>query len=545
MISLPQSASMTLGRWRSAARLLAGLLGGLLLAGCATGPLSEGPRLLDRLGGPGAARCLMFFDELDRLAQVLQVRDGGSHPVSGYPFLRADRFLASFADRRQASVSAGEDAGFATWVERMRGLDAAARAIEVANLPDSAFPLLRDWSRDEIGPQVDACGRQLTELLVKDAAARVDLRRRIDVPDDYSSLRRALGLYPLTGIGYSSSVRNWQGHTRQVFLEQRKAMGNGLIALQQYRPSDTAASPAAALARSREIMSQVPRDALGIPQLSMQAQTQLLQAFAPTFVVATGADSDRFGALHWVDLKGLVSSGSDPIWLDVDTSRPVVYHRIAFTRIKGVILPQLIYEIWFSERPKQEVGDLHGGRLDSLIWRVTLDDQGQPLIYDSIHGNGRFSMEFPTQRARPRARPEGEALIDWVFVPIDQTVERWVGAPAVAGLALFISSQTHQIVGLGQPDAVWGEPQLGNPPYALVADDQLRVLSLPNGGSRSIFDRDGIVPGSERLGRYFFWPMGVANAGAIRQWGRQPTALIGRRHFDDPDVIDRRFEWLR
>ena len=29
----------------------------------------------------------------------------------------------------------------------------------------------------------------------------------------------------------------------------------------------------------------------------------------------------------------------------------------------------------------------------------------------------------------------------------------------------------------------------------------------------------------------------------MRQWGRQPTAFVGRRHFDDADLIERRFEW--
>jgi len=27
----------------------------------------------------------------------------------------------------------------------------------------------------------------------------------------------------------------------------------------------------------------------------------------------------------------------------------------------------------------------------------------------------------------------------------------------------------------------------------------------------------------------------------MRQWGRQPTAFVGRRHFDDPHLIDTLF----
>jgi hypothetical protein len=36
--------------------------------------------------------------------------------------------------------------------------------------------------------------------------------------------------------------------------------------------------------------------------------------------------------------------------------------------------------------------------------------------------------------------------------------------------------------------------------------------------------------------------MGIRSAGAMRQWGRQATAFVGRRHFDDADLIERRFE---
>jgi hypothetical protein len=33
--------------------------------------------------------------------------------------------------------------------------------------------------------------------------------------------------------------------------------------------------------------------------------------------------------------------------------------------------------------------------------------------------------------------------------------------------------------------------------------------------------------------------MGVASAGAMRQWGGHATAFIGRRHFDDPFLFDK------
>jgi hypothetical protein len=37
--------------------------------------------------------------------------------------------------------------------------------------------------------------------------------------------------------------------------------------------------------------------------------------------------------------------------------------------------------------------------------------------------------------------------------------------------------------------------------------------------------------------------MGIASAGAMRQWGRHPTAFVGRRHFDDPQLLDALLEF--
>jgi hypothetical protein len=36
--------------------------------------------------------------------------------------------------------------------------------------------------------------------------------------------------------------------------------------------------------------------------------------------------------------------------------------------------------------------------------------------------------------------------------------------------------------------------------------------------------------------------MGIPSAGAMRQWGHHATAFVGRRHFDEPFLIERYFE---
>ena len=74
----------------------------------------------------------------------------------------------------------------------------------------------------------------------------------------------------------------------------------------------------------------------------------------------------------------------------------------------------------------------------------------------------------------------------------------------------------------------------------MYSDDseQLRSLPMPNGAKRSLFGEDGIIDASERAERFLLWPYGVASPGAMRQWGTHAIAFTGRRHFDDPFLLE-------
>jgi hypothetical protein len=63
-------------------------------------------------------------------------------------------------------------------------------------------------------------------------------------------------------------------------------------------------------------------------------------------------------------------------------------------------------------------------------------------------------------------------------------------------------------------------------------------LPLPGGGHRSAFESDGLIPSTRRPERFLLWPLGVSSPGAMRQWGTHAIAFIGKRHFDDPDLLD-------
>ena len=112
-------------------------------------------------------------------------------------------------------------------------------------------------------------------------------------------------------------------------------------------------------------------------RFSAEESATLLAAHAPAIEIETRAGYDRFGALAWRD-------ADTPA---VDARTPVVYQRIAATRYRNQMLLQLVYSLWFPERPAEGGVDLLSGTLDAVLLRITLaPDDGRPLMVDTIHG---------------------------------------------------------------------------------------------------------------------------------------------------------------
>ena len=55
------------------------------------------------------------------------------------------------------------------------------------------------------------------------------------------------------------------------------------------------------------------------------------------------------------------------------------------------------------------------GRLDGVVWRVTLAPDGEPLVYDTMHPCGCYHMFFPTPRAAAIKAPVPSE--EWALIP--------------------------------------------------------------------------------------------------------------------------------
>ncbi len=490
-------------------RFLDLLLSGAIMISAVSCSALDQPIQLDP--GPQAANikeCIDWFKKLDEITDQAGVRDAEAYQVPGFPYLRVNRFLASFREQVRDDSNA-----FTVWEKHLRDLDLRARSYELKNL---APPLLGQlganaWSEAEA--RTNQCAASLISVDAGSASRQRVLVERAHVPDDYADWKRTVGIYPAVSVAFFEFAKRWQNEATAMF-KQSEAGGVEQQNLIRYQPPDNAVPARRIVA----IVANSKKDPLGIPQFSDRDREILFTAFAPVFEIETTGEYDKFGPLRW-------GAGETP---EADVSRPTAYRRLAFTRYGSRTLVQLVYMIWFPERPQNNPLDPLSGRLDGIAFRVTLDQSGRPLVYDSIHLCGCYHMFFPTPRVKQIPPPD--PLVEWAFVP--RTMPEIEASQRVL---LRLTTRSHYLIDI-RPD-----PGGHSVNYAMADDGILRTLPTAN-GTRSAFGPNGIVPGTDRGERLVTWPLGIENAGAMREWGRHATALVGRRQFDDADLIERRFE---
>ncbi len=492
------SATTLSARFRIAA---ATAIAALSLASCAT--LAP-----DTPAGPSAA-CSDMLRSVDTAIATAGVSDAGAARVAGFPAHRVNRFLASFSDRLTTAD------GFDFWAGELRALDREIRGDEIANLPSDTRRELAGAlgiAPDALGDTAESCAESIHRTDLADPARRTALLHAAVVPDHYNDWERFAGLYAVSAIPISMGYQRWRAETTEQF--SRGADLQAQTVVDYVPPQSTMLQPSDVAAIVRNARS----NPLGIPYPEPQDAARLFATFAPVWRVGTESDDDRIGRPE-IGPDGMGRTATDV---------PTVFTRLSHTWWGGKPLLQLNYGIWFPARTLTGRFDILGGHMDGLWWRVTLGEDGRPLVYDTIHQCGCYHTFFPATPLGIADRYPASDIRERPFAPTT--------APSLGNgerMVVSMAPVTHYVVDIGtQP--------IGSPgtAYAFADDDGLRSLPTPGGGRKSLFGPDGIVAGTERMERFLLWPMGIASPGAMRQWGTHATAFVGRRHFDDPFLLD-------
>ena len=461
---------------------------------------------------PESAR---FFLELDSAVDASGVGNGAYFRVSGFPYLRADRFLVSLKDRL------GNDVQKMQWVRLMQQLDIAARKAEIQNLPAAEMQRLAA----AFGSEPD-----LTILLAKvidhsDKLLAHDLRQpdffdvlNVAVQDasEYSTLMRIFGLYPLAVIPVAivtHRVNDEIAEWHQMPENERLTMGK----ITTYGPADALDFNGQDV---RNIMKRSSQNPLRIPLPSAADRQSLLAIFAPLIIQDVAADYDRLGAVVWTDKQ-----------LSVDADRPVSYTYFSHAYYKNEPVLQLNYVFWYSERSGPNSPRIERGNMDGLTVRVSLDIKGSPFMVDIMNNCGCYHFYVPPKERISQILPSAMAIDAFVptWLPDDFPQKR---------LMIRVNSGWHQVENISAAkmphDLIT---------YKMLPYQRLEVLKRIDGTHESMFTARGIGKFSERVESDLFISMGVPQVGRMRQRGHHAVKFAGRAHFDDPYLLDKHFDF--
>lgn len=307
----------------------------LLVSGCAIYRYDAAPSKAT------TPECEAHFRRWHSNTEAAGTFDAQDWPPPGFPYLRVDRFLASY-DFVTLPLEQKQE-----WLQR-----AHQKAIEAWQL--EAEGLGRSTQQQIAG--LRACGKQAIARLQVSPELWSRLDEAKTVPDSYSATARVFGLYPLV-----APVVNWRASV---------VMGDLRDAFRAHQPSSPwryyLLSTSPRIASSEEWgVSARRRSGLGIPEFTAAELRALFQRFAPTIAVETRDQNDAPGR-----------PGRGPEGELRMLSEPVVYTLLTHTRMHEQVLPQLVYTVWFPARPKDGLLDIYAGALDGFVWRVTLGPTG-------------------------------------------------------------------------------------------------------------------------------------------------------------------------
>ncbi len=461
---------------------------------------------------------VFFFKHLDQSVDRDGVVNRRVTRIEGFPYLAANRFLASVKSRVQTKEA------FNTWIDRLAELSLESRYSEVMNLSADEIKRLHretgmidEPTREDLWESVKKYALLMRE---KDQVRKnymSVLKEVIEVPDDYSMTLRILGVYPIAALpiayvsdGFFDTLREWQ----KMSPGEHEILGE----LTTYQLRNSEGPSLEEVSRRYQALEQ---DKLGLPVLDEALRSDLVRAYAPLIVQDSVDHYDRIGSVFWQENRSL----------GINPDNPVIYFYFSNAYYNGNPVWQINYVFWYSGRLGDNAPWFEHGMIDGVTFRVSLDSNGKPFMQDLMNNCGCSHQFYP--------RKNNVAGIKKRSMMFDALVPAWMPEEYPENpMQIRINSGWHQVQHIG------AGPGAGkSKSYDLIPYEELESLPFPGEERRSMFNDEGIAPGSERIEPYFMFSGGIREIGAMRQRGHHPIAMIGRSHFDDPFLFDLHFIW--
>ncbi len=287
-----------------------------------------------------------------------------------------------------------------------------------------------------------------------------------------------------------------------------------------------------------------PQKAINPAQLKGWA---LLEHYAPVVVQERvnkpkyAPEVDYFGEVY---LSGSSLSEATP---GIYTDRPTLYAYRVEKTIQGIQTQQLIYTLWYPEHPALKSFDPEAGPMEGWTFRITLNTENQPLMYESVSNCGCYYKVFPTEQMEAWSKAEFPNVEDDKQFHLERDVTRKIDAivPELVAVpkglpqrtSLFYSAGHHQLitVRLESQLAESGAATTGQN-YTLLPYEKLEQLPF-NGYLASLFGEDGLVRKADRPECSLLTPSGLYHAGHPRQRETQ-MIYFDQADFDDPTLFE-------
>lgn len=439
--------------------------------------------------------CISIAEEFRQAVKAEGVKNASAPALPTLPMFHSNRFLDLLAQELNTESQTTD------WFIQSAALSEVIRHSENQNLE-------QPWSDSRLNT-IDRCAEIFANHGDHLVSRNQVLQQQLPiVADHYDSLPQLLGFNWFLRPIFKSRIKKLHQEEKRLFVQSQP-----FAEFVSYRPNQT--NPENDINLGQWFNEAYDTTSLKIPLLTEARLQQLFALHRPRFTVEFEADNDLIG---------------QPVWLDddiaINSDRPTVYTIPSITRFGTGNLLQLSYVVWFSERKPTTWLDLYAGNIDSLIWRVTLDEQGNVLLYDSIHSCGCYHKYFVVSDEVATREPALSEEPANIF--------KLANINAESGVHIRLTANEHYVVGVNSE-------VLDNPKTYFLADyGELSNLNY-QGHSKSLFAASGIINESKRLERYTLWPTGIKSVGAMRQWGTHASGFVEQQHFDDATLLDNYF----